>query len=608
MRRTGKLSESLRGLWRAGKYFWPHLQKHKSLLAGSFLALAVEILLRLLEPWPLKFVFDRILSSTGVANNLPLSVPAQLGLAGGAVVLISGLRALCSYWNTVGFAQAGNYALAKVRNQLYRHVQFLSLSFHNRAKAGDLVVRMMGDISMLQDVAVTALMPLFAKVLMMVSMFALMFWMNWELTLVALSVLPLFWIRTIHLGKRIQEVARKQRQQEGAMAAAATESITSIKVVQAFSLEEKFASAFSQVSDKTLTETARGTKLAASLERSVDLLVGLATALVLWDGARLVLAGQLTPGSLLVFLAYLRHTYRPLQDFAKYTARLAKASAASERVLDLLDRVPEIADAPDAQPAPPFRGEVRFDNVSFAYGKEERAALDHLSFTVIPGQKVALVGSSGAGKTTLASLLLRLYDPTSGQVLIDSHDIRKFTVESVRTQIAVVLQENVLFGLSLRDNIAFGAPGASDAEIWAAAELANAAEFIRNTPDGLNTVIGERGVTLSQGQRQRIAIARAAIRRVPIIILDEPMTGLDKTNERAVSEALNRLTQGRTTFLITHDLIQAASADRILYLEGGRIVESGAHLELLRLGQNYARLWHARNAEVTESGSTITQA
>jgi ATP-binding cassette, subfamily B, bacterial len=604
MGRPRKLNESLHGLWRAGKYFWPHLRKHRSLIAGSFGALLLEVLLRLLEPWPLKFVFDRILPSPTPANPSPLSVPMLLALAGLSVVLISALRALSSYWNTIGFAQVGNYALAKVRNQLYRHVQFLSLSFHNRAKAGDLVVRMMGDISMLQDVVVTAFMPLVAKVLIMVSMFGWMFWMNWELTLVSLAVLPLFWARTIRIGKRIQEVARKQRQQEGAMAAAATESITSIKIVQAFSLEEKFASAFSSVSEKTLTETARGTKLAASLERSVDLLVGVATALVLWDGARLVVAGQLTPGLLLVFLAYLRHTYRPLQDFAKYTARLAKASAASERVLDLLDRVPEITDAPDAKPAPPFRGEVRFQNVSFAYEKNGRNAMEQVTFCVIPGEKIALVGPSGAGKTTLASLLLRLYDPTSGQVLFDGQDIRNFTVESVRTQIAVVLQENVLFGLSLRDNIAFGLPSATDEEIWAAADLANAAEFIRRLPEGLNTVIGERGVTLSQGQRQRIAIARAAIRRVPILILDEPMTGLDKPNEKLVTEALARLSQGRTTFLITHDLIQAAGANRIFYLEHGRLLEAGSHLELLRKNQHYSRLWHSEHSGITAEAQT----
>lgn len=596
MGRPHHLKQSLHGLWRAGKYFWPHVRKHKPLLAGSFAALIGEVLLRLLEPWPLKFVFDRILPSPNTQPiDLPLSVPTQLAIAAGAVVAISGLRALLSYWETVGFAQVGNYALAKVRNQLYRHVQFLSLSFHTKAKAGDLVVRMMGDISMLQDVAVTALMPLAAKILIMVSMFGLMFWVNWKLALVGLAVLPLFWLRTVRLGRRIQEVARKQRHQEGAMAAAAAESITSIKVVQAFSMEEKFASAFSQVSEKSLTETARGTKLSASLERSVDLLVAVATALVIWYGAGLVLKGELTAGSLILFLAYLRHTYRPLQDFAKYTARLAKASAASERVMELLDRVPEVTDAPDAIPAPAFRGGVEFRDVSFRYEKET-AALDHLSLKVEPGQKCALVGPSGSGKTTIASLLLRLYDPESGSVQIDGQDVRRYTVESLRTQMAVVLQENVLFGLSLRENIAFGAPNATAEDIWEAAALANATEFIDRMPEGLDTVIGERGVTLSQGQRQRIAIARAAIRRVPILIMDEPTTGLDKTNERLVREALERLSEGRTTFLITHDLSHAVGADKIVYLEHGRMVEVGSHTELLRKGGYYERLWNSKHS------------
>ncbi|HEY6228525.1 MAG TPA: ABC transporter ATP-binding protein, partial [Verrucomicrobiae bacterium] len=491
----------------------------------------------------------------------------------------------------------GNQALTRVRNKLYRHVQFLSLSFHNKAKTGDLVVRMMGDIAMLQDVAVSALMPLIAKILIMVSMFALMLWMNWQLGLIAVAVMPLFALRTVKLGKRIQEVARNQRMREGAMAAAATESIGSIKIVQAFSLEDKFSTAFSKVSEKTLSDTAKGAKLSAALERSVDFLVAIATALILWQGARLVLLKQITTGDLVVFLAYLRYTYRPLQDFAKYTARLAKASAASERVLDLLEKVPEVADLPNAVVAPPFGGKVQFDNVSFSYDKRERPLLAGINFTAMPGQRIALMGPSGAGKTTLASLLLRLYDPTAGRTLIDGVDIREYKVESVRTQMAVVLQENVLFGVSIRDNIAFGSPNAMDEEIKAAADLANATEFIENMPEGFNTVIGERGVTLSQGQRQRIAIARAAIRKAPIIILDEPTTGLDIANAKLVSDALDRLCEGRTSFVITHDLGQAINADQIIYLEKGRVVESGTNEELARRGGVYAALWGMRNEQ-----------
>src|SRR5437667_1040874 len=327
-----------------------------------------------------------------------------------AVVLITCLRAVASYWQTIGFAQIGNRALTKVRAQLYRHVQYLSLSFHTKSKTGDLVVRMMNDVGMLQDVAVTALFPLLAKVLIVSGMIGLMFWMQWQLALIAIAVFPLFWLRSIRVGRRIREVAKKQRRREGAMAATFTESISAIRTVQALSLEETFARAFSSESEKSLKQDVKGKRLSASLERSLDVLIAVATALVLWVGTRLILRKEVTPGELLVFLAYLKSAYRPVQDFAKYTGRLAKASAAGERVIDLLERVPDVRDLPGAVRAPPFAGRICFEEVTFAYEREQRLP-EESRLEVKPGQQGALVGPSGGGKTTLVSLLLRLYDP-----------------------------------------------------------------------------------------------------------------------------------------------------------------------------------------------------
>ncbi len=609
MGRPHSLPESLPSLRRIVMAFGPRLKAERLLVAGSLGALLASVGLKLLEPWPLKWVIDSVLRQQGLRGRMldglvvgmdPLTI---LLFAAASVVGITALRALMEYWSTVGFALIGNRVLTGVRDDLYQHLQRLSLSYHAQARGGDLTVRVVGDVNMLRDVAATAVLPLAANVLVLIGMASLMLWLEWRLALIALITLPLYWVTSARLTKTIRAASRQQRAREGEMAAAAAESLTAVKDLQALSLEPLFSARFAARSRHCQSQNVVTAKLTAQLERRIDVVGAVATALVLFFGAIRALSGVITAGDLLVFLAYLKRSFNPLQDLAKYTGRLAKAAAAGERVLDVLDRTPEIRDEPTAVAAPPFAGHICFQRVHFCYSPD-RPVLNDISFEVPAGRHVAIIGASGIGKSTLVNLLLRLYDPTSGCVTIDGRDIRDFQVASLRSQISVVLQDGLLFAASVRDNIACTRTGATQSQIESAARLANAHEFIERLPHGYDTVLGERGVTLSIGQRQRIAIARAAVRNAPILILDEPTNGLDESSERAVVTALKRLTSGRTTLLITHDLRLAAQADLVLHVDGGRVVEHGAPSELLRAGGRFAALcgWHGEDLLTNHAG------
>ncbi|WP_238393042.1 ABC transporter ATP-binding protein [Myxacorys almedinensis] len=585
------------------KRFAPQVLQQKRLLGLSFLALMAEIVLHLLEPWTLKFIFDYILIDRTSVQNVPALFQSASPLVlitalTGAMLAIVALRAMAAYFSVAGMAQAATYILTDIRAELYSHIQRLSLSFHHKAKSGDLLTRVTSDIDRLREVTVMAVLPLLAHSLTLLGMIGVMVWMNWELAVIAIAVIPLFIFFTFRLSKRIRTEVKTQRQREGAMAATAAESIGAIKLVQALSLQSLLEDTFLHHNRHSLDASVRSQKLAAGLERSVELLVGIATALVLWRGVQLVLAQVLTPGDLLVFVNYLRIAFKPMRQLAKYTGQIAKATASGERILEVLEAVPEVRDRRGAIAAPPFQGLVEFEHVTFAY-EAETGILQNLNLTVQPGDRVALVGASGGGKSTLVSLLLRLYDPLEGRICIDGQDIRAYQLQSLRRQISVVLQDSLLFASTVRDNIAYGGLGVSEAEIMTAAKLANAHDFIMQMPQGYDTVLAERGATLSGGQRQRLAIARAAVRHAPIIILDEPTTGLDQENEHAVIEALDRLTQGCTTFWISHNLKSVCTADLIVYLENGTILERGTHQELLHQGGRYAAMCALQTAVPT---------
>lgn len=602
--RQTSLRETLPGLRRVLVRMAPYLRPHRGLAVGGSVALVASVLTKLAEPWPLKFIIDHVVqvsdgsTGSGIAFIDGLPIMTLLLVCALAIIVVIGLRAMFDYIATIAFALAGNRVLTRVRGDLFRHLLSLPQAFHSKSKTGDLTMRLISDVGMLKETAVTAALPLGVSVLVLVGMVSVMLVLNWQLTLIALLPLPLLWFSSLHIGKKIQTVARKQRRNEGDMAATSAETMAGIRTVQALGVEQEVGDGFAGANEKSLKEGIKAKRLAAGLERLVDVLVAFATASILYFGTLFVLDGRLTPGDLLVFITYLKNMFRPVRDYAKYSARLAKATAAGERVVELLDTRSTVIDCPDADLVDNLTGQIELSDVSFGYEHGETPALHNVSVTIEPGERVVVTGPSGSGKSTFVSLLLRLYDPTSGLVKIDGQDIRGISLQSLRRQISFVPQETLLFRASIRDNLILGADlDVTDEQIEKAARLASAHDFIMQLPDGYDTEIMERGGTLSAGQRQRIALARASLRQSPILILDEPTVGLDNVNEAEVSNAIWRLAKGRTTLLITHDLRLAKQADRILCIDGGYIAEDGTHDRLVTQNGPYAKLWNRQGGD-----------
>jgi ATP-binding cassette subfamily B protein len=476
-----------------------------------------------------------------------------------------------------------------LRQTLYFHIQRLSLSYHDRKQTGDLISRVTSDIDAIQTFITSSLLDALVDVLTLLGMVGVMAYINWRFTLIALSIAPPLAVVVFVYTRNIKKASREVRKKEGEIVSVIQEVLTSIRVVKAFAREDYEQRRLEDESLENVEIALRARSLKARLAPLVSVIVAVGTGLVLWFGSRMVLAGGLEPGSLILFIFYLGKMYKPMQDLSKMTDAYSKASVGYERIREVLDTQGEIKDLPGARQVSRLKGAVEFEHVTFGYNPN-RPALEDVSFKIAPGQVAAFVGPTGAGKTTIISLIPRFYDPSAGVVKIDGVDIRQFQQRSLRRQISFVLQETVLFRGPIWQNIAYGKPDASRAEIHRAAELANAAEFIEKMPEGYDSTIGERGVTLSGGQRQRIAIARAVIRNTPILILDEPSSGLDAESEKLVFEALDRLMKGKTSIVIAHRLSTIRSADIIFVVKDGAIVERGTHDQLSAADGLYAAL------------------
>jgi ATP-binding cassette, subfamily B, bacterial len=560
-------------------YIWPY--RH-ALGLGALLTL-VSVAVSLAQPWPMQFIVDDVLNAEVRPDHPELRIAAAVGV----LVSLIAFGAFVDYWATRLLSGSGLNIANDLRVAVLARLQRLSLRYHSKQRVGDLVSRVTSDVSYTQDMFVQVLATLLPSMVLVTGLFAVMLVIDPLFTLVAFAATPPLVFVTHRSRTQLRHAARRLRKADGALASSATESLGSVHVIQAFTLERDRLRRFSDLSDDALEAGLDSVRLQARFSPVVDLATAVSTAVVLWFGATRVLNGHLDIGVLLVFLSYIASIYKPIRQLSKLSQAVSKGAAAAERISEIMSTPPDIADRPNALPVT-IRGGIEFRDVTFSYGREP--VLDRVSFQIAAGQSVAIVGPTGAGKSTVAALIPRLLDVDGGAVLVDRIDVRDHPLESLRGQISLVLQDTLLLEGSLRDNIVCGKPGVRDRDIERAARLALVDEFANRLPDGLDTYIGERGHNLSGGQRQRVAIARAIVRDAPIIILDEPTSALDAASEELIVEALRNLPAGRTKLVIAHRLSTVREADTILVMQGGRVVEMGPHDELAGAGGLYSRL------------------
>ena len=576
--------------------FLPYVRPYRWRFAWALIQVFLIAGFDLLKPWPLQLVIDYVL------GGKPVTLPWISALATGALLIVaclalvvvnigSGLLALLHNYTSIG---VGQRMVNDLRGALYSHLQRLSLAFHGRQRVGDLMYRITADSFAVQTMIMNGLLPIVSAVVLLAGMLVVLIPLDPLLTVLSLTVVPALFAVIAVFNRKITTIATEVRERESMVYTLVQWAMSSVKVVQAFTKEEEEYGRFIGASRASLQATLRLYSWQTLYSGTVNTLIAIGTALVVYAGARSVLSGQLSLGQLIVFISYLALLYVPVNQITQSWGLIAGARIGSTRCFEILDTEPDLKDGSRVFPEEGARGAVEWRGVSFRY-RAEMPVLHEVNLTVAPGTKVAVVGATGAGKSTLLSLVPRFFDPSAGSVLVDGIDVREYQLKSLRQQIGMVLQPPLVFPISVRDNIAYGRPEASDAEIEQAARLARIHDLIASLPQGYATILGENA-TLSEGEKQRLTIARAILRNAPILVLDEPTSALDVKTESLVMEGIARLTEGRTTFIIAHRLSTVRSADLILVLRDGAIVEQGGFAELLRRGGVFAELYNTQFA------------